>query len=67
MRVFKEANLKISDTLKFSSILYLWTEKGALVLTIESNQGGSVQESVPGCEAVNLIYPAVVDWLKKYM
>ncbi|MGG4499136.1 ORF6N domain-containing protein [Brevibacillus reuszeri] len=29
LRVFKEANPKISDTLKFSSILYLWTEKGA--------------------------------------
>ncbi|KNB70120.1 serine protease [Brevibacillus reuszeri] len=30
-------------------------------------QKGSVRESVPGCEAVNLIYPAVVGWLKKYM
>ena len=30
-------------------------------------QKGSVRESLPGCEAVNLIYPAVVEWLKKYM
>ncbi|WP_289138406.1 peptidoglycan DD-metalloendopeptidase family protein [uncultured Brevibacillus sp.] len=30
-------------------------------------QKGSVRESSPGCEAVNLIYPAVVEWLKKYM
>uniref|UniRef100_UPI0028A0CE61 ORF6N domain-containing protein n=1 Tax=Brevibacillus reuszeri TaxID=54915 RepID=UPI0028A0CE61 len=28
LRAFKEANPNISDTLKFSSILYLWTEKG---------------------------------------
>ncbi|WP_289135621.1 hypothetical protein [uncultured Brevibacillus sp.] len=30
-------------------------------------QRGSVRESVPGCEAVNLIYPAVIEWLKKFM
>ncbi|WP_235615885.1 peptidoglycan DD-metalloendopeptidase family protein [Brevibacillus reuszeri] len=30
-------------------------------------QRGSVRESVPGCEAVNLMHPAVVEWLKKYM
>lgn len=29
-------------------------------------QRGSVRESVPGCEAVNLMHPAVVEWLKKY-
>ncbi|MGG4499177.1 peptidoglycan DD-metalloendopeptidase family protein [Brevibacillus reuszeri] len=30
-------------------------------------QRGSVRESVPGCEAVNLIHPAVVEWLKRYI
>ena len=30
-------------------------------------QRGNVRESVPGCKAVNLMHPAVAEWLKKYM
>ncbi|MFE1627558.1 peptidoglycan DD-metalloendopeptidase family protein [Brevibacillus reuszeri] len=30
-------------------------------------QRGSVRESVPGCEAIILMHPAVAEWLKNYM